>query len=169
MFWKFAFRDFVLLGICLLLWQLNMSALASTNLFTAVLCSALTVIATVLVSFEVHEWGHLTGAVASGSTVYAPRQLIHPFLFHFDGKKNSRQQFVAMSVGGLAASLIASAVLLATLPLATWSAKIILGIVVIGIIATFVREVPEAWRVHRGIATPQGSIYEAFAASNGES
>jgi L-serine deaminase len=164
MLWKFAFRDLVLLGICLLLWQLNLSALASINLLTAVLCGALTVIVTVLVSYQTHEWGHLTGAVAAGSLVHAPHQLIHPFIFHIDGNKNSRLQFVGMSVGGLAASLIALAVLLATLPLATWSAKITLGIVIVGIVATFVREVPEAWRVHRGTITPQGPVYEPFTA-----
>lgn len=165
MFWKFALRDLVLLGVCLLLWQLNMSAPAAANIFVAASCSTLTVIITVLTSYEVHEWGHLTGAIATGSVVHAPRQLIHQFLFHFDGQKNSRQQFVGMSVGGLVASLIALAVLLATLPLATWSAKIALGIVIIGIIVTFLREVPEAWRVHRGTITPQGPVYEPFATS----
>jgi membrane protein YdbS with pleckstrin-like domain len=165
MFWKFALRDLILLALCVLMWQINMSAFASTNLFIAIVCGTLTVVITVLTSYEGHEWGHLTGAVATGAVVHAPRQLIHQFLFHFDGKQNSRQQFVGMSIGGLAASVAVLILLLQVLPLSTWSAKIALGIIIFGIIVTFLREVPEAWRVHRGTITPQGPVYEPFAAS----
>lgn len=163
MFYKYIARDLVLLGLCVLAWQLNMSTFASANLLVSILCSALTVILTVLASYEVHEWGHLSGALLTGSTVHAPNRLIHQFLFHFDGKLNDRRQFVGMSVGGLVASVLALAVLLLVLPLATWTAKIILTIVGIGIIATYLREVPEAWRVHRGIIVPTGPVYEPFA------
>jgi len=162
MFLRFAIRDLMLLGICLLSWQLNMSAMASANVLSAILCGTVTVILTVLTSYEFHEWGHLSGALATGAVVHAPKPLIHQFLFHFDGQKNNRQQFVGMSIGGLAASVAVLIVLLMILPLSTWSAKIALGIIVLGIIATFLREVPEAWRVHRGIAVPTGPVYEPF-------
>lgn len=163
MFGKYIVRDLVLLGCCVLAWQLNMSTLASGSLLIAIPCSALAVILTVLAAYEVHEWGHLSGALLTGSTVHAPNRLIHQFLFHFDGQRNDRRQFVGMSIGGLVASVVAFAVLLLVLPLATWTAKIILGLVGIGIVATFLREVPEAWRVHRGIIKPTGPVYEPFA------
>jgi fermentation-respiration switch protein FrsA (DUF1100 family) len=164
MFLKFFIRDLVLLALCLLAWRLNMSAFAGGNVVLEVLCSASAVILTVLVSYEIHEWGHLGGAVLTGSKVHAPNQLVHQFLFHFDGGANDRRQFVGMSIGGLAASLVALAILLLVLPLATWTAKVILALVGIGIVATFLREVPEAWRVHRGIIVPTGPVYEPFAA-----
>lgn len=164
MFFKFFVRDLVLLGLCVLVWQVNLSEAAAANTFVAVACSLIAVILTVLASYEVHEWGHLSGAVLTGSAVHAPNRLIHQFLFHFDGKANDRRQFVGMSIGGLAASLVALAILLLVLPLGTWTAKIIIALVGIGIVATFAREVPEAWRVHRGIAVPNGPVYEPFPA-----
>jgi hypothetical protein len=162
MFWRFALRDVVLLAICLLLWQLNMSELAAGHIVIAGLIATVTVIATVLTSYEFHEWGHLSGAIATGAVVHAPKPLIHQFLFHFDGQQNNRHQFVGMSIGGLLASVLVLLALLWILPLSTWSAKIALGIIVLGIIVTFLREVPEAWRVHRGIAVPTGPVYEPF-------
>jgi hypothetical protein len=164
MFIRFFIRDLVLLALCVLTWRLNLSGFAADSGVVAVLCSTATVILTVLVSYEVHEWGHLSGALLTGSTVHAPQRLIHQFLFHFDGKANDRHQFVGMSIGGLAASVLALAALLLLLPLATWTAKIILALVGIGIVATFLREVPEAWRVHRGIIVPTGPVYEPFSA-----
>lgn len=166
MFFKFLVRDLVLLGLCLLAWQVNLSEATASNTFAAVACSLIAVILTVLASYEVHEWGHLTGAVLTSSTVHAPNRLIHPFLFHFDGRRNDRRQFVGMSIGGLAASLVALAILLLALPLETWTARIILALVGIGIVATFAREVPEAWRVHRGLAAPEGPVYEPFPAAH---
>jgi hypothetical protein len=163
MFTKFFLRDVVLLALCLLAWQLNLSEFAASNTFAAVLCSAFAVVLTVLVSYELHEWGHLGGALLTGSTVHAPSRLVHQFLFHFDGQRNDRRQFVGMSIGGLAASVVAFAILLLVLPLSTWTARIILALVGIGIVATFLREVPEAWRVHRGIIVPTGPVYEPFS------
>jgi fermentation-respiration switch protein FrsA (DUF1100 family) len=164
MFTRFFIRDLVLLGLCILAWRLNLSEFAASNGVLAALCSALAVILTVLVSYEVHEWGHLSGAVLTGSKVHAPHRLVHQFLFHFDGSANDRRQFVGMSIGGLVASLVALAGLLLLLPLATITAKVILALVGIGIVATFLREVPEAWRVHRGIIVPTGPVYEPFSA-----
>lgn len=166
MFLKFFFRDLALLALCILAWRLNLSEFAASNIVLSVACSAVAVILTVLASYEVHEWGHLSGALLTGSKVHAPNRMIHQFLFHFDGSANDRRQFVGMSIGGLAASVLALIVLLLVLPLATWTAKIILALVGIGIIATFLREVPEAWRVHRGIIVPTGPVYEPFSASS---
>jgi hypothetical protein len=165
MFFKYFVRDMVLLALCVLAWQLNLSEPVAANAFAAVACGMLTVILTVLVSYEIHEWGHLGGALLTGSTVHAPDRLVHQFLFHFDGKRNDRRQFVGMSIGGLAASLVALALLLLLLPLHTLAAKVVLGLVGLGIVVTFAREVPEAWRVHRGIIVPTGPVYEPFASA----
>jgi hypothetical protein len=164
MFFKYFIRDLALLALCLLAWRLNLSALAAANDVFAVVCGTVTVVLTVLCTYEVHEWGHLGGALLTGSKVHAPNRLIHQFLFHFDGAANNRHQFVGMSVGGLAASIVGLAGLLLLLPLATWTAKVILALVGLGVVVTFAREVPEAWRVHRGIITPTGPVYEPFVA-----
>lgn len=167
MFWKFVFRDLALLGLCLAIWWLLTGPLAGAHLAVVILCSIVAVVITSLVTYLGHEWGHLTGAVAAGSVVYAPTKLFDPFLFHFDSSKNSGRQFVAMSVGGLIASLVGLVAAIALLPLALWAAKAVVALVVIGVVTTLVREVPEAWRVYRGGALPTGMVYEPYAGQRG--
>lgn len=168
MFLKFAVRDLSLLGLCLLTWWLLTVRLADAGPALAVALSVVAVVLSALVTYLIHEWGHLTGAVAAGSVVYAPNKLVDPFLFHFDSRSNDARQFVWMSTGGLFASVAVLALLIAVLPfgepLARWAAWMVLALVVIGVIATLVREVPEAWRVARGGALPTGMVYEPFPA-----
>lgn len=160
MFFKFALRDLAALAICLLAWRFY--GAAPDSLLAAFGLGTAAVLATMVVTYLVHEWGHLGGAVFTGSTVYAPRPLFSVFLFHFDGHKNSRRQFVGMSVGGFVTSLGMLITLFAVLPLETWPARITIALVAIGIVGTAYLEVPTAWRVHRGAALPSGPVYEPF-------
>src|SRR3546814_13512735 len=68
-------------------------------------------------AYFVHEWGHLSGALASGSRVHFPRNAAAVFLFRFDVDQNDRRQFLAMSAGGYIASIVVVALLLAALQL----------------------------------------------------
>src|SRR3546814_3594339 len=42
-------------------------------------------------AYFVHEWGHLSGALASGSRVHFPRNAAAVFLFRFDVDQNDRR------------------------------------------------------------------------------
>lgn len=61
-------------------------------------------IATGLVAFELHEWGHWLGATKAHAVITPARSLFSPFLFNFDSKANSRRQFLAMSWPGFLAT-----------------------------------------------------------------
>ena len=115
---------------------------------------------TVLCGYLIHEWGHLAGAVAArASFVLAPTPWASPFLFRFDARGNSREQFAAMSAGGFISSAVLVALLLATLPLHALAGQLSIGLVVIGVIATIVLEVPEFLRVWRGQPIPTTAAY----------
>jgi hypothetical protein len=106
-------------------------------------------ITVVMAAFLVHEWGHLIGAWTRGAVVEVAAKPWALFLFNFDEKRNSREQFLAMSCGGFAASLILVLLLTLTLSLHALADQIALGLTLIGVIATFVLEVPPAWRAYR--------------------
>ncbi len=118
-----------------------------------------------LVGFLVHEWGHLVGALATDSTVHFPRHVASVFLFHFDTRANDRRQFLAMSIGGFAASALVLAVLLLALPLHALSGKIALALASLGVLATVLLEVPTFVRVLRGAPLPRGAVYEPIEPS----
>ena len=124
-----------------------------------VLLAALAALATTLVGYLLHEWGHLLGALAAGARFALPATPFEsPFLFKFDRTGNTRGQFFAMALGGFAASIATVAVLVFVLPpgLATW---LTLGLVGAGVLATLVIEVPEFWRVWRGGPLPDGAAF----------
>jgi len=127
---------------------------------TRVALAVATALATTLVGYLAHEWGHLLGALAARSRFELPRSPFEsPFLFKFDRAGNSRPQFFAMTLGGFAASILTVAVLLLALPrdlLASWIA---LALVAVGVVATLVIEVPEFWRVWRGGPLPDGAAF----------
>ncbi len=50
--------------------------------------------------YLLHEWGHATGGLLSGSVIRPAASLRSRFLFSFDSKQNSRAQFLVMSFSG---------------------------------------------------------------------
>jgi hypothetical protein len=83
------------------------------------------------------------------------------FLFFFDTDASTKQQFVAMSMGGYAASAVALVAALVWLPRDQLSGQVGLAIVGIGIVATLVAEVPTTIRVARGGPMPRGYVYRS--------
>ena len=92
-----------------------------------------------------------------------------PFLFRFDLHRNTRRQFTWMASGGFVSSLLLVVFLVAVLPsglLATWIA---LGLTALGVLATFVIEVPEFWGVVvRGGPLPTGAAFVTTASGKVE-
>jgi len=155
---KLLLRDLGLLALALLLmhWSHAVQAGGSgLSLPLAVLAGA----ALTVTGYLAHEWGHLLGALAAGSHVELPPRLAAVFLFKFDSGRNSRRQFLAMSMGGFLSSVAVVALLLAALSMHWWADRIALGLVLLGVIATFILEVPGAWRVYKGAPLPRGAAF----------
>lgn len=95
---KLAVRDLVLVAVAGLLWW-GLAGYSGGGGWTADL-AGLVGLPLGLVAYVLHEWGHLAGAVASGSRVRFAGRLSSPFVFSFDSRSNSRRQFLVMSAGG---------------------------------------------------------------------
>ena len=155
---KLLLRDLLVLALTLALWSVEMSrapVAGIAGMGLALLLATLTAFS----GFLVHEWGHWIGARLRGSVVQWPDRLWSLFLFRFDCVRNSRNQFLWMSCGGFVASAVAVAVLVAALPLDRLAGQAALALTVLGVIATFILEVPTAWKIWRGAPLPQGFVY----------
>ncbi len=114
---------------------------------------------TAVVGFLIHEWSHLAGASVTKSRVHYPNRLLAPLLFHFDTTQNDRTQFLAMSYGGYLGSAIGVAAILLFAPLGELSGLVALGLASLGMIVTFIAEVPTTVRVLRGAPLPSGYAF----------
>ncbi|HSW12968.1 MAG TPA: hypothetical protein VLI06_09040 [Solimonas sp.] len=155
---KLLLRDLGLLALTLLAvgWSHQLQLSGSGLMWpSAILAGVLLTV----VGYLGHEWGHLLGALAGGSRVELPQKLLAVFLFKFDSDRNNRQQFLGMSMGGFIASGLVLVILGLTLSMQFWTDRIALGLVVAGVIATFILEVPGAWRVYKGAPLPHGAAF----------
>ena len=152
-------RDGLITASCACLWWLEARG-GLTGLGGTVI-SILAGLSTGVVAFLVHEWGHAAGSKLSGATIYFADRVTSLFLFFFDTDASTKQQFVAMSMGGYAASAVALVAALVWLPRDQLSGQVGLAIVGIGIVATLVAEVPTTIRVARGGPMPRGYVYRS--------
>lgn len=150
-------RDSLLLAATLGLWALTLRAGAAEGIRPELL-HILTGLMTAVCGYLVHEWGHLIGAWSRRSVVVLPERISALFLFNFDVGRNNRRQFNAMAAGGFIASLLFVALLLWLAPAHLLAGKLALGLSLLGAIATFIFEVPTAWRVLRGGPIPQQGL-----------
>lgn len=155
---KLLLRDALVILVTLGLWAVESSqppAWTVSSVGLALVVAGLTAFS----GFLVHEWGHWIGAHLRGSLMQWPDRITSLFLFRYDCVRNTPTQFLWMSCGGFIASAIAVAVLVWALPLDRLAGQAALTLTVLGVIATFILEVPTAWKIYRGAPLPQGFVY----------
>ena len=81
----------------------------------------------VIIASIAHEWGHFSGARITGSVSPVMKEPVSFFMFSFKDEVNSREQFVAMSMGGPIANWLLVLGLFFLLPLETWSQALLLA------------------------------------------
>lgn len=156
--WKHALRDLAILGLTLVSWRVD-TALRDSGGLAAWVSAIATGSLTAFVGYLFHEWGHLTAAVVAGAKYRLPDGPGEIFLFNFDVGRSTPGQFVCMSLGGFAASAVAVAFLLLVMPTGALAGKIALVLVVLGILATVVLELPPFFRVLAGGPMPRGVAF----------
>lgn len=104
MFRRFAIRDVTILLGTAALWWASLSAEPGTTLASALSIGA--GVGAAVCAYNLHEWGHLLGAHLTDSVYVPARRLISPFLFSYDAERNSRDQFLIMSLAGFAATAL---------------------------------------------------------------
>ena len=80
-------------------------------------------------------------------------------MFFFDTTRNTKRQFVAMSIGGYIASALALVAAVTLLPWDQLSGQVGLVVVGLGVLATLAAELPTTIRVARGGPMPSGYVY----------
>lgn len=141
MFAKLFVRDAAIVALTAWIWHLAAGASADAGLrgdFAGVLAG----VTIGLCGYLVHEWGHLTGAVLAGSTVRPGRSLASGFLFSFDSQANTRRQFVALSLGGWAATAVVLWGVYAWLPDGLFASRVARGFVAGNVLLVVVIELP---------------------------
>jgi hypothetical protein len=157
---KVVVRDLLVLAITLLMWAW-VRQLQHTPGALYVTVAFLTGGLTAFSGFLGHEWGHLIGARMAGGVYAPPESVFSIFLFRFNSDLNTREQFVSMSMGGFVSSVLIVALLFWQLSFDHLADQVALGLTVLGVIATFILEVPDAWKVHKGAPIPRGAAYSS--------
>jgi hypothetical protein len=160
--WRMLARDLLIVALTWFVWRTD----ALLRIETGLVPTGVAVLAGILAAlcaYLAHEWGHLLAAKASGATVHYPPRIASTFLFFFDVSQSDARQFLAMSLGGFAASAVALPLLVLALPadtLSTWVAYALAGA---GLVATVATELPPFLRVLRGGRLPRGFVYREAA------
>ncbi len=140
-FGRFALRDLALLSGTVLAWALFARFSVGEGVVANFTGVALGLLAGLCAWFA-HEWGHVLAAWAAGSKLRAPKKLISVYLFGFDNKSHSRGQFVAMALGGFAATGLVYAFVHFYLPQDWLATRVFQGLVLVEIMVTVALEVP---------------------------
>ncbi|MEW6267834.1 MAG: hypothetical protein AB1689_00885 [Thermodesulfobacteriota bacterium] len=151
---KLLARDVAIVALTVLVWHLAADASARPGMrgdFAGVL-AGLTI---GLCGYLLHEWGHLLGALAARSSVRPARSLASGFLFSFDSRANTRRQFLALSLGGWAATALVLWFVYERLPSELFASRVARGVVTANVLLVVLIEVPlVAWALVTGRVPP---------------
>ena len=104
----------------------------------------------VIIASIAHEWGHFSGARITKSVSPVMKDPVSFFMFSFKDELNTREQFLAMSVGGPTANWLLVIGLFLLLPLDTWSQALLLATTFGIAVSVCVFEIPVINRVMYG-------------------
>lgn len=99
--------------------------------------------------FYAHEWGHYLAGRFAGATPVPSPSPISLYLFELEEDACTRRQWLTMSVGGYAATILALPVILSVIDIGSLSGRVALVLTGLGVLATFALELPITYRVYR--------------------
>ena len=158
MFRRFAIRDLTIFVATVALWSLSLTADEGTR--AASMLSIGAGLGAALCAYNLHEWGHLVGAHLTRSVYVPAKRLISPFLFSYDAERNTRQQFLAMSLAGFAATAAFVAAFLLWMPQDQQAGRIALRGALILAGLTVVIELPIFFRALFGKTVPRTGMFD---------
>jgi hypothetical protein len=157
-FRRFVIRDSAILFATIGLWWLSLSVEGGTTLRSVLSISA--GVGAAICAYNLHEWGHLIGAHLTDSVYVPAKRLISPFLFSYDAERNTRRQFLIMSVAGFAATAVFVAAFLLWMPQDQQAGRIALRGAFILAGLTVVIELPIFFRTLFGSAVPRTGMFK---------
>lgn len=136
-------------------------AATSDLALASVIAVANAVVAGYVISVLFHEWGHFAGARMAGSYSPMVREPAGAFIFGFSFEKNSREQFLKMSLGGIGANWLLVLLIIALVPLDTASRAALFAVALAQAISVTVFEGPIVVRATYG-TEPEASLNEGL-------
>ncbi len=115
-----------------------------------------------VISYLMHEWGHFTGARVTGAVSPVLKEPKSFFMFTFKDEYNTREQFLAMSIGGPLANWTLFVLLFILLPLETVSQALLLATTLAIAVSVSVFELPIIYKVTQG-GDPQETLQKRLA------
>jgi hypothetical protein len=140
-FWKLATRDVLFASAALAAWWF-FRHLTATEDVVGDIVGVMLGLALGATAFLLHEWGHLLGALAARSALTPAERLRTFYLFSFDSQRNSRRQFLIMSLGGFIATAAALSFAYAVMPDGQLASRVARGVIAFATLLTLVLEVP---------------------------
>lgn len=142
----------------ILLWAAADTWYTVSGLFIANLLNIITaLVAGAWLSSLIHEWGHFTGARLAKSYSPIVPEVKGIFMFGFNHAKNSRNQFIAMSLGGPIANWSLVLAIVFFIPMDNLGRAALLGITFAKAVSVCMFELPIINRVMNG-ADPETEI-----------
>lgn len=141
MFAKLFARDAVIIALTAWIWRLTAGASADAG-FRGDVAGVIAGVTIGVCGYLLHEWGHLVGAVVAGSAVQPGRSLAAGFLFSFDSHRNTRKQFIALSLGGWIATAFVLWGVYAWLPDGLFASRVARGFVAGNVLLVVFIEIP---------------------------
>jgi len=143
---------FVMVMGAVTLWGAADAWAASTGWVLAkTVAMANAVIAAVIISSTLHEWGHFVGARLSGATAPALKKPVrHFFMFDFPFESNDKRQFLWMSLGGILVPWALVALTPLLVPIDSASRALLLAAFVAQAVTVSYFEVPVVLRARGG-------------------
>jgi len=158
MFRRFVIRDLTILLGTVALWWLSFAVGPGTAVESVLSIAA--GLGAAVCAYNLHEWGHLLGAHLTSSVYVPAKRLISPFLFSYDAERNSRRQFLVMSLAGFAATALFVAGFVLWMPQDQQAGRIALRGALILAGLTVVIELPIFFRALFGSKVPRTGMFE---------
>ena len=158
MFRRFVARDTGILVGTIALWWASLAVNPETKLASALSIAA--GVGAAVCAFNLHEWGHLIGAHLTDSVYVPAKRLISPFLFAYDAERNTRGQFLSMSLAGFAATAAFVAAFILWMPQDQAAGRIALRAGLTLAALTVIIEFPIFIRTLMGGAVPRTGLFK---------
>jgi len=148
------------------LWGAADSWAAHSGLLLATLISVVNaMVAATVLAILFHEWGHFLGARLSGSYSPMVTDPYNQFIFGFDFKKNTKQQFLAMSFGGPIGNWVLVALIIMLVTLDNAGRIMLFAVAVARAISVCLFEIPVIMKTISG-GEPEEELADATSAGS---
>lgn len=158
MFRPFAIRDLTIFVGTIIAWWLSGRDDLGSSLARGLSIAA--GVGAAVCAYNLHEWGHLIGAHFTRSVYVPAKRLYSPFLFAYDAERNTRGQFLVMSLAGFTATALFVAAFLLWMPQDELAGRIALRGALILAGLTVIIEFPIFCRALFGTSVPRTGLFK---------